>query len=199
LICPKDISFKESAMSSIVSTVISNHLGQPAPSQRRASGVYQAPPKAFGARSLSALLLAAAVAAMVVLADQLVSTWADGHLMLAWVMLWVVVFAALALFAGTARSVARRMIGSLDNWSKSLADARAEARMWEVARSDPRIMAELRQAEMRAIESENATFADALAPLGMEAEQAVPKPSRWEQYMERSAQSRIRNMHMYYI
>jgi hypothetical protein len=186
-------------MSSIVSTVISNPVGQPAPSQRRAAGVYQAPPKAFGARSLSALLLAAVVAAMVVLADQLVSTWADGHLMLAWVMLWVVVFAALALFADTARSVARRMIGSLDAWSKSLADARAEARMWDVARSDPRIMAELRQAEMRANELETGTFDDALTPLGLEPELSLPKVSRWERYMERAAQSRIRNMHLYYI
>lgn len=186
-------------MSSIVSTAISPRLGQPAVKDRPVSGMYQIQSKAFGARSLSALLLAAVVAAMVVLADQLVSTWADGHLMLAWVMLWVVVFASLALFAETARSVARRMMGSLDAWSKSLADARAEARLWDVARSDPRIMAELRQAEMRASESETGTFANALAPLGMEPEQALPKPSRWVRYMERSAQSRMRNMHMYYI
>jgi hypothetical protein len=186
-------------MSSIVSTAISPRLGQPSAKGRPSAGVYQAPDKAIGARSLSALLLAAVVAAMVVLADQLVSTWADGHLMLAWVMLWVVVFAVLALFADTARALARRMIGSLDAWSKSLADARAEARMWDVARSDPRIMAELRQAEMRASESDTVTFVDALAPLGIEAEQAAPKLSRWEQYFERSAQTRLRNMHLYYI
>jgi hypothetical protein len=186
-------------MSSIVSTAISPRLGRSSVKERPPTGVYQAPDKAFGARSLSALLLAAVVAAMVVLADQLVSTWADGHLMLAWVMLWVVVFAVLALFADTARSLARRMIGSLDAWSKSLAEARAEARIWEVARSDPRIMAELRQAEMRAREPDAGTFAEALAPLGIEAEQTAPKRGRWEQYFERSAQTRLRNMHLYYI
>ena len=40
-----------------------------------------------GTRGLSGLFLAAVVAGMVVLADQLINTWADGHLMLAWVLL----------------------------------------------------------------------------------------------------------------
>ena len=40
-----------------------------------------------GTRSLSAMLLAAMVAALVVVADQLVETWADGHLLAAWVVI----------------------------------------------------------------------------------------------------------------
>ena len=130
-----------------------------------------------GTRGLAGLLLAAVVAGMVVLADQVISTWADGHLFLAWVLLWVVVFAGLALFAGTARSMARRASVYLDSWSQSMAEARAEMRMWEMARQDPRLMSELTLARSRAdVEEEQvvrttvrADFSEALAPLGMEA------------------------------
>ena len=72
-------------------------------------------------RGLAGMLLAAAVAALVVVADQLVSTWADGHLFLAWVALWVVVFAGMALFASTARTIAQRTVRSLDGWSQTIA------------------------------------------------------------------------------
>ena len=56
-----------------------------------------------GARGLAALLLAAIVAALVVVADQLSRHLDDGGLLAAWLVMWAVVFAALALFAGTAR------------------------------------------------------------------------------------------------
>src|SRR5690554_3661834 len=62
-------------------------------------GVPSAPQRRSGARGLAALLLAAVVASLVVIADRLISTWADGHLLLAWVVLWAVVFAGMALFA----------------------------------------------------------------------------------------------------
>lgn len=84
-----------------------------------------------GSRSLATMLLAAAVAALVVLADQMIGSWADGHLFLGWVALWVVIFAGSALFAGTARRAAKATLRSLDSWSRSLAEARAEAeRLW---------------------------------------------------------------------
>lgn len=102
------------------------------------------------ARGLSVMLLAAVVAAMVVVADRLISTWADGQLFLAWVFLWVVVFAGMALFADTARSLARRAVVSLDGWSQALAEARAETRLWEMARMDHRLMNELVAARARA-------------------------------------------------
>lgn len=130
-----------------------------------------------GARGLAAMLLAAAVAALVVLADQLIDTWADGHLFLGWVALWVVIFAGSALMAGTARRMARSTLGALDSWSRSLAEARAEARLWELAKQDPRLKAELIQARERAaVEADAATqpvvpahdFTEALAPLGMD-------------------------------
>ena len=76
---------------STTATVSSAPLGlrQAAPASVRPATA----PRSFKARGLAALLLAGVVAAMVLVADHLVSTWADGHLFLAWVMLWVIVFA----------------------------------------------------------------------------------------------------------
>ena len=60
------------------------------------SGVYQPKSRSREARGLATMLLAAVVAALVVVADRVIDNWADGHLLLAWVMLWVVVFAGSA-------------------------------------------------------------------------------------------------------
>ena len=100
-------------------------------------------------KGLAAMLLAAMVAALVVVADQLVDTWADGHLLAGWVVLWVVGFAAIALLAGTARRLASRSIKALDGWSRSVARKRADERLWELARKDDRVMADLQAARTR--------------------------------------------------
>lgn len=94
-------------------------------------------------KGLSAMLLAAMVSALVVVADQLIETWADGHLMVAWIALWLVGFAALALFAGAARKLACTVVGALDAWSRRVAQARSDERLWALAQSDPRVMADL--------------------------------------------------------
>lgn len=103
-------------------------------------------------RGLSAMLLAAMVSAMVVVAGQLMDTWADGHLMVAWVGLWLVGFVALAVFAGAARKVAKAVVGALDAWSHRVALTRADERLWKIARSDPRVMAELNAAMTRNVD-----------------------------------------------
>lgn len=100
-------------------------------------------------KSLAAMLLAAMVAAMVVVADQLIDTWADGHLLAAWVVLWAVGFAAIGLLAGAARRVAGRSIHALDVWSARVARQRADERLWSLARKDPRVMADLQAARNR--------------------------------------------------
>lgn len=99
-----------------------------------------------GHRGLSAMLLAAMVSALIVVADQLIETWADGHLMLAWVALWVIGFAALALFAGSAQTLAKATLGALNGWAERSAQARADRRLWASAEADPRIMAEVQAA-----------------------------------------------------
>lgn len=117
-----------------------------------------------GARGLAAMLLAALVAAMVVVADQLVDNWADGHLLVGWVALWAVAFAAIALFAGTARVLARRAVKALDAWSSAIAQARADVRLWEAAKADPRVMADLQVAMARHEAAAEDSSASTVAP-----------------------------------
>lgn len=112
--------------------------------------------KSFG--TLAIILLAAMVSALLVVADQLMETWAEGHLLAAWVLLWLIGFAAVALLAPAARSLARRLMVRLDAWSQAVARRRADERLWELARVDGRIMADLRAAKTRA---ENASAVDA--------------------------------------
>jgi hypothetical protein len=101
-------------------------------------------------RGLAGVLLAAMVATLVVVADQLMETWADGHLLAAWVLMWVIGFAALALLAPTARNLAARVMASLDGWSQDVARRRADERLWDLARKDARVMADIQAAAVRA-------------------------------------------------
>ena len=118
-------------------------------------------------RGLAAMLLAAILAALLVAADQVIDTWANGHLLMAWVVLWAVGFVVLALCADTARSLAQRMVAGLNAWSRRVAQSRADARLWEIARTDPRIMADLQAALSRGTDAADqaiaATFTTRLA------------------------------------
>lgn len=161
---------------STTATVSSAPLGlrQAAPASARPADA----PRSIKARGLAALLLAGIVAAMVLVADHLVNTWADGHLFLAWVMMWVIVFAGFALFADTARTVARRTLVGLDRWAAARAQVRAEERLWDIARADPRVMAELVQARTRAdVDEPTAVVA---APIVAAPAQAEAAESVWE-------------------
>ncbi len=101
------------------------------------------------ATGLSAMLLAAMVSSLVVVADQLIDTWADGHLMVGWIALWVVGFTALAVFGGAARKLALTAMSALDAWSERVAQDRADKRLWLIAQSDARVMADLKAAMTR--------------------------------------------------
>jgi hypothetical protein len=87
------------------------------------------PARPENARGLAALLLAASVAALAVVADQLIETWIDDHLFLAWVAMWAVVFAGSLLLTGTMRRMSARTVASLDRWAAGRAQARAAARL----------------------------------------------------------------------
>jgi hypothetical protein len=109
--------------------------------------------KLTGARSVATFLLAAVVSGLILAANQLIDTWADGHLLAAWIALWTVAFAALALAA----SPIRRAVLSAKNFDGSALyaawSARRKARvqdekMWEHAKQDARLMADI----MRAID-----------------------------------------------
>lgn len=103
-----------------------------------------------GAKSLAAMLLAAVASALVVLADQLISTWADEHLFVAWIALWLVAFAALALLASSCRQLSSGLLKNLALRRERARKNRADERMWALARTDSRVMADLQAAISRA-------------------------------------------------
>ena len=100
-------------------------------------------------KGLAAMLLAALVAALMVVADQLVSVWADGYLLASWVTLWAIAFAALALMAPTAHRLASSLSVAWKERVIRVANERSEAQYWASAKSDPRLMSELQAAILR--------------------------------------------------
>jgi len=99
-----------------------------------------------GARGTASLLLAAFVSALLVVANQLVETWTDGHLLAAWVMLWAVAFAALAVFAAPARRLGGAVRDGLRGWAAARRQAAEDDRLWQIALTDARVMADLSRA-----------------------------------------------------
>lgn len=100
-------------------------------------------------RSLAGMLLAAVVAALMVVADQLIETWADGHLLVVWVGLWTVAFTALALLAPPLRQLTDSAARMLTGWSKARAQDRSDRAIWAVAQQDYRVMRDLQAASIR--------------------------------------------------
>lgn len=103
-----------------------------------------------GARGFATLVLAGVVAGLIVVADQVVSTWAEGELFAAWVALWAVMFAAVALFSDVVRGWGNTLSAAYEAWATRRSDAARDADMLEAARFDPRLMAELEAALQRA-------------------------------------------------
>lgn len=102
-----------------------------------------------GTRGLATLLLSAIAAAVMVVAYQVMDSVTEGHLLVMWIAVWAVAFAVLAIFAGAARNAAVSLKAGLDDWSRSLAEARADQRLWQAAKNDPRVMADLQMALLR--------------------------------------------------
>ena len=99
-----------------------------------------------GARGAGTLLLAAVVSAVFVVANQVVDTWTDGHLLAGWMVMWVLAFAALALMTAPARRAGIALLAGTKAWAESRRRAAEDQRTWNVAIKDPRIMAELNHA-----------------------------------------------------
>lgn len=95
------------------------------------------------ARGAASLMLAAVVSALLVLANQVVDRWTDGHLLSAWMVLWLVAFAALALLSAPARRAGLALRAGFARWAEGQRHAAEDRRTWQVALRDPRIMAEL--------------------------------------------------------
>jgi len=99
-----------------------------------------------GARGAATLLLAAIVAALLVVANQVIDTWTEGHLLAAWIVMWTVGFAALALFAMPARRAVAGIRSFFKGWAVARAEAASDAKIWQVALTDARVMADISRA-----------------------------------------------------
>lgn len=100
-------------------------------------------------RALAGMLLAAVMAALLVAADHVIDNWADGHLLAAWVALWTVTFAALALLTSPLRKLSNVGARWINSYRQARAARLAEEEMWELARHDHRVMADIRMASIR--------------------------------------------------
>ena len=110
----------------------------------------QAPAPATSAKTLSTLLLAAGVAALVVTTDQMIDDWAETHVLASWLALWVVAVLAIAALRGVTRMLAQKLMAGLDDWSAHVARRRSDQRLWAMAQSDSRMMRDLQTAMDRA-------------------------------------------------
>lgn len=102
-----------------------------------------------GGRALATVLLSAMAAAVLVAAYQVMDSVAEGHLLVIWTGAWLAAFAALALLPSVSRRLALGLKSRLDAWSRSVAQSRAEQRLWAIAQSDSRVMADLQAAMQR--------------------------------------------------
>ena len=102
-----------------------------------------------GARGAATLLLAAIVSALLVVANEVIDTWTEGHLMAAWIATWAVGFAALALLAAPARRAGAALRDNLKAWASQRKQAAEDRKMWDIALTDARVMADLSRAMSR--------------------------------------------------
>ena len=96
-----------------------------------------------GARGAATLLLAASVSALLVAANHVIDTWTDGHLLLAWIALWCVAFAALALLAAPMRRAGVSLRNGWQAWQDGRKAFQEDQKLWNIAMTYARIMAEL--------------------------------------------------------
>jgi hypothetical protein len=121
------------------------HLGV-VRAERFVQGVKNAASRFDGTRAGASLLLGAIVAALMVVANQVIETWTEGHLLAAWIVMWAVAFAALALLTAPARRIVAGLRTGLVRWAASRKQAEEDRKLWEVALSDARVMADISRA-----------------------------------------------------
>jgi len=125
-------------------TVTKSVLGQVPTSTTASVG------SATSAKTLSTLLLAAGVAALVVMTDQMIDDWAETHVIASWLALWAVAVLAIGVLRGVTRMLAQKLMAGLDGWSANVARRRSDQRLWAMAQNDSRMMRDLQTAMDRA-------------------------------------------------
>lgn len=102
-----------------------------------------------GARLQAGVLVTAVLAALLVAANQLIETITDGHLFAAWIGLWAVGFAAMALLAQPLSKMGAKLRSAWRNRSQARLAATQDDRYWQAALHDERLMADIRGAMSR--------------------------------------------------
>ena len=113
-----------------------------------------------GARGAATLLLAAIVAALLVVANQVIDTWTEGHLLAAWIVMWTVAFAALALLASPARRASLGLSTGLRRWAAARRQAAEDEKLWQVALTDARVMADISRAMSQGVRAQRLMRSD---------------------------------------
>ena len=114
--------------------------------ERAAQSLKQAVRGFDSTRASASLLLAAIVAALLVVANQVIDTWTEGHLLAAWIVMWAVAFAALALLATPAKRMAAVLRVGLKRWAAARKQAKEDDQLWQLAMTDARVMADISRA-----------------------------------------------------
>ena len=99
-----------------------------------------------GKHGMALLIASALAAAVMAVAYEVMDTDTESHLLMIWMVLWMAMFAMLILSAGRLRLAGLQLKVSLDAWSSGLAEARADQRLWAMAKRDDRVMADLQAA-----------------------------------------------------
>mgnify|MGYP001419289003 CR=1 FL=1 len=104
------------------------------------------PARFSGARGAASLLLAALVSGLMVTANALIDEWSDGHLLAAWMLLWAIAFAGMALLTAPARKAVALLREGAQAWREARRRAAEDEQTWNTALHDARIMADLSRA-----------------------------------------------------
>lgn len=99
-----------------------------------------------GTRGTASLLLAAVVAGLLAISSQWIGRWTDGDAMAAWMIMWAIAFAALALLAGPLRTVTASVRSAVAHGAAKRRQAAEDDKLWNLALTDARVMAELSRA-----------------------------------------------------
>ena len=123
----------------------------------------------IGSRALALLAIAAMVAAVLLVADNVVTSGDESGLLAAWTVLCGAAFAVLVLFASSLRTAVQDLASAWQAGAERRAIARSDARFLATAHSDPRVMKDLQAAMTRQQQPE------AMAPAAAAAEvEAIP-------------------------
>jgi hypothetical protein len=101
------------------------------------------------ARMLGSFLLAAAVSGLLVIVNQAMDAWSENHVVLAWAALWAIGFIAIGLLATPAHQAARSLRKGFALWREDRATKAEDERLWDLAKHDHRVLAEIMAAKSR--------------------------------------------------